>query len=284
VGSSDNQKNLNQNVQDPSMAKSGKKAGHHKKQRHSQHSPEPLNDDLLWGINTVQEALRHNSRSVSEILIQKGKAGSKLQDIIDMARQEKVRVRFVEQDRLGVPRSCRHQGVVARQTEASLVLLDELLEQALTGSGRILLLDSIQDPRNLGSILRSALAAGFQNIILTRERSAPLSGTVARTSAGAVSQLRICQVVNLADTLKLLKEKGFWIYGSVAERSGQSIYEADFSGRLGLVIGSEGKGIRPLVKKQCDHLVTIPMATDFDSLNASVAAALIMFEVVRQQQ
>ncbi len=241
-------------------------------------------DDLLWGVNTVQEALVKNPRSLSEIVIQKGKAGPKLQEIIDSARQAKVRVRFAEPERMGVPRGCRHQGVVARQTEASFVSLQELIELALAGSGRILILDSIQDPRNLGSILRSALAAGFSSVILTRERSAPLSGTVARTSAGAISHLQISQVVNLADTLKLLKEKGFWLYGTVADRAGESIYTTDFSGRIGLVIGSEGKGIRPLVKKQCDHLVTIPMSTDFDSLNASVAAALIMFEAVRQER
>ncbi|MCI5222151.1 MAG: 23S rRNA (guanosine(2251)-2'-O)-methyltransferase RlmB [Candidatus Electrothrix sp. AR4] len=246
-----------------------------------QHS-EKATDDLLWGINTVHEALSKNARSLSEVLIQKGKAGVKLQEIIELARQHKVRVRFVEQERMGVPRTCRHQGVVARQTEAILVPLEELLERAVAESGRILILDSIQDPRNLGSILRSSLAAGFRFVILTRERSAPLSGTVARTSAGAISHLHITQVVNLADTLKLLKEHGFWIYGSVVESTAQSIYSTDFSGQLGLVIGSEGKGIRPLVRKHCDQLVTIPMSTNFDSLNASVAAALIMFEAVRQ--
>ncbi|CAK8715954.1 23S rRNA (Guanosine2251-2'-O)-methyltransferase [Candidatus Electrothrix laxa] len=243
---------------------------------------EMTTDDLLWGTNTVLEALRRNARSLGELLVQKGKAGPKIQEIIDLAREHKVRVRFVEADRLPVPRNCRHQGVVARQTEAELLSLEELLEQAVAESGRILILDSIQDPRNLGSILRSALAAGFGSIILTRERSAPLSGTVARTSAGAISHLRIAQVVNLVTALESLKERGFWIYGSVAEPSVPSIYSTDFSGQLGLVIGGEGKGIRPLVRKHCDQLVTIPMSTDFDSLNASVAAALIMFEVVRQ--
>jgi 23S rRNA (guanosine2251-2'-O)-methyltransferase len=216
------------------------------------------------------------------VLIQKGKAGPKLQGIIDTARRAKVRVRFVEADRLGTPLGCRHQGVVARQTEASFASLAEITAQALAGNGRILILDSLQDPRNLGSILRSALAAGFRSVILTRERSAPLSGTVARTSAGAVSRLQICQIVNLADTLKQLKKKGFWIYGTVVDPNAASVFETDFSGNIGLVIGSEGKGIRPLVKKLCDHQVTIPMATDFDSLNASVAAALVMFEVSRQ--
>ncbi|MDU9047827.1 MAG: 23S rRNA (guanosine(2251)-2'-O)-methyltransferase RlmB [Candidatus Electrothrix sp. Rat3] len=243
--------------------------------------PEMTADDLLWGINTVLEALRRNARCLGELLVQKGKAGPKVQEIIDLARQHKVRVRFVEAEHLPVPRNCRHQGVVARQTEAELLSLEELLEQV--DFDRILILDSIQDPRNLGSILRSALAAGFRSIILTRERSAPLSGTVARTSAGAISHLRIAQVVNLVTTLELLKERGFWIYGSVAEPTAPSIYSTDFSGQLGLVIGSEGKGIRPLVRKHCDQLVTIPMSTDFDSLNASVAAALIMFEVVRKE-
>ena len=241
-------------------------------------------DDVLWGINTVQEALAVNPRSVTEVLIQKGKAGPRLQQIIDIARQAKVKVRFVDPERLGVPRSCKHQGIVAHRSEVACLPLDELLEQASVEAGHILILDSIQDPRNLGSILRSALAAGFRWIILTRERSAPLSGTVARTSAGALAHLRISRVVNLSDTLNILKEHGFWIYGTVADPAAESIYRTDFSGNIGLVIGSEGKGIRPLVQKQCDYLVTIPMSTDFNSLNASVAAALVMFEVVHRQQ
>ncbi len=241
----------------------------------------PPPGDLIWGVNAVREALDKAPRGLSDVLIQKGKAGPKLQELIDLARQKKIRVRFVAVDRLGVGRNCRHQGVVARQTEARLLSLEELLVGLDRGRARVLVLDSIQDPRNLGSILRSALAAGFRSIILTRERSAPLSGTVARTSAGAISHLDICQVANLAHALQQLKENGFWIYGTVANRDAESIYGVDFSEKTALVIGGEDKGIRPLVRKQCDHLVTIPMNTDFDSLNASVAAALVMFEVVR---
>jgi len=241
-------------------------------------------DDLLWGLNPVQEALVGNPRGLSEILIQKGKAGPRLQEIIDTARKAKIKIRFVDQERLALPRNCKHQGVVAHRSEVDCVSLDELLGQDSEGVDHILILDSIQDPRNLGSILRSALAAGFHRVILTRERSAPLSGTVARTSAGALSHLRIARIVNLSDTLKLIKEHGFWIYGTVVDQAAESIYRTDFSGKVGLVIGSEGKGIRPLVQKQCDHLITIPMSTDFDSLNASVAAALVMFEIVRPQK
>jgi len=258
------------------------RSAHRKHVEEVESSQEQESEDLLWGINAVHEALRKNARSLSELLVQKGKAGPKIQELIDLARERMVRVRFVEVDRLPVPRNCRHQGVAARQTEAEFLSLEELLEEASGDSARILILDSIQDPRNLGSILRSALAAGFRCVILTRDRSAPLSGTVARTSAGAVAHLRIAQVVNLVTALELLKESGFWIYGAVADSSVPSVYSTDFSGRLGLVIGGEGKGIRPLVRKHCDQLVTIPMSTDFDSLNASVAAALIMFEVVRQ--
>jgi len=149
---------------------------------------------------------------------------------------------------------------------------------------RLLILDSIQDPRNLGSILRSALAAGFRHVLLPRERSAPISGTVARTSAGALAHLRLYQAVNLVEALKKLKEKGFWIYGAVASRAAASLYETDFSGKVALVVGGEDKGIRPLIQKNCDRLITIPMQSGFDSLNVSVAAAVIMFEIVRPQQ
>lgn len=245
-------------------------------------------EDLLWGINTVGEALRRNGRGIEEVLIQQGKAGPRIQQIIDAARVAGVPVRFVDGNRMGGGRNCPHQGVVARQTEARLFSLEELLAEGDGGNRgadpRLLVLDSIQDPRNLGSILRSALAAGFASVIMTRDRSAPLTGTVARTSAGAVAHLRIAQVVNLAETLRRLKEHGFWIFGAVVDPDAVAVYSTDFSGPVCLVIGGEGKGIRPLVQKQCDHLITIPMQGSFNSLNASVAAAIIMFEIARRSR
>jgi 23S rRNA (guanosine2251-2'-O)-methyltransferase len=254
-----------------------KNTDHNKETHQEEHT-----DDLLWGINPVHEALV--AKSLSEILVQKGKGGARLQEIIELARINNVRLRFVEQNRMGVSMHCRHQGVVARRAETVFLSFTELLASLAESEpieARLLILDSIQDPRNLGSILRSALAAGFRHVILTRERSAPVSGTVARTSAGALAHLKLCQVVNLAETLKELQGQGFWMYGALPSSEAESIYETDFSGKVGLVIGSEGKGIRPLVKKSCDHLVTIPMQSGFDSLNVSVAAAIIMFEVIR---
>lgn len=246
----------------------------------------PAVDDLIWGINAVWETLSGSSGShISEVLVQAGKAGPRLQQIIEAARQQSITVRFVEPNRMRVPRDCRHQGVVARLSAAPLLDLDEMLAGLVVDGqqpARIIILDSIQDPHNLGSILRTALAAGFTRVIMTRERSVPLTGTVARTSAGAVAHLQICQVGNLADALETLKKYGLWIYGAVAESACQSIYTTDFSGPICLVIGSEGKGIRPLVRRHCDHLVTIPMPGAFNSLNASVAAAVIMFEIARR--
>jgi 23S rRNA (guanosine2251-2'-O)-methyltransferase len=243
--------------------------------------------NLLWGINAVREALMHNPRTVHEVLVQRGKAGPRYQEIIDIARAEHIKLRFVEANRLGIPAKNRHQGVAARQTATPLLTLTEILREVDDAAPdypqRLLVLDSIQDPHNLGAVFRSALAAGFNSIILTRERAAPLSGTIAKTSAGAVTRLQLCQVINLAETLKILKKKGYWIYGAVAESGARSLYATEFAEPLCLVVGSEGKGIRQLVRKQCDHLLTIPIRSDCDSLNVSVAAAVIMFEIDRRQ-
>lgn len=252
--------------------------------------PRPDAEDLLWGVHPVLEAMQHHPRRLSEILIQRGRAGTKYQEIIDLARAHSVRLRFVDADRLGVPGHCPHQGVVARQAAIQLLALPDLLASAQDAAEAknslplLLVLDSIQDPRNLGAILRSALAAGFTSVLLTRDRSAPLSGTVARTSAGAINQLQIGQVVNLAEALKEIRAQGYWVFGAVLDPAAISLYAADLRVPLCLVIGSEGKGIRPLVRKQCDQLITIPMEGDFDSLNVSVAAAIIMFEALRQQR
>lgn len=265
------------------------KSKKHNLPRRSNDNARPGNDpDVLWGINTVREVLETSPRKVNEILVQRGKTGAKYQEIIDKARAENIRLRFVEQNRIGLPANCNHQGVVARIASTELLTLDQLLDSLRRSEDnskqRLIVLDSIQDPHNLGAILRSALAAGFNAVILPRERSAPLSGTVAKTSSGALSRMQVCQVVNLSETLKILSEHGFWVYGAVAEKEAVSVYETNFTAPLCLVVGSEGKGIRPLVQKQCDFLVTIPIQGNFDSLNVSVAAAVIMFEIVRQQE
>ncbi len=240
--------------------------------------------EWVWGIHAVEEVMRQDAGKIHELVVRKGGTGRKVREIVSVARNMGIRVRFMDFDRLGWLKRYHHQGVAVRMRPVSLLPLDDLLAVAgAKGTNRVLVLDSIQDPRNLGSIFRSAVGAGFLHVVLPRERVAPVSRLAASASAGAVFHLKLYQAVNLRNTLTALRKAGFWIFGGVADPEAIPIYEADLTGPVCLVVGSEGKGIRPLVRRACDQLVTIPMQQGFDSLNVSVAAALLMFEVVRQQ-
>ena len=252
--------------------------------------PEPEKEsgyELLWGVHPVLEMLRDNPQGVSEITIHRSKSGPRIQEIIDLARGAQIKLRFDTprgKDRAGDSDGVGRQGVIARVLPFVLLSLDDLIERlrSVGGTPLLLALDTIQDPHNLGAIIRTALAAGVHGVIITRDRSAPLTGTVAKASAGAVAHLDICRVTNLATSLKRLKKEGIWIFGTVKDGP-LTIHRAEFSRPLCLVVGGEGKGIRPLVREQCDYLVTIPMQGGLDSLNSSVAAAVALFEIVRQR-
>ena len=263
--------------------------------RHSKEMENPgekrirLSEDLLWGIHPVLESLEKEPDRFTEIVLQKDKKGGKVEEIVEMARRHNIKLTFTESLRLTGEGSSqvRHQGVVARISETPLVdfaiLLAKMQEKIARGERvRLMICDCLQDPHNLGAIIRSALAAGAGGVIVTRERSAPLGGTAAKASAGAMAHLDICQVTNLVAALKDLKKAGFWIFGAVKEREAQSLYATDLTVPACLVVGSEGKGIRPLVRKECDVLISIPMTGTLDSLNSSVAAAVILFEAMRQ--
>ena len=248
-----------------------------------------LSEDLLWGIHPVFEALAKETGRFTDITVQKDKKGGKFEEIIEMARQQKIKIIFVESIRIvgDGASQVRHQGVVARISETDFIALEDLIEKVEKkikngGIPRLIVCDSLQDPHNLGAIIRSALASGADGVVVTRERSAPIGGTAAKSSAGAVSHIDICQVTNLVNALKLFKKAGVWVFGAVKDADSQSLYETDLSLPACLVVGSEGKGIRPLVKKECDVLVSIPMVGTLDSLNSSVAAAVILFEAMRQ--
>ncbi|MDH5297721.1 MAG: 23S rRNA (guanosine(2251)-2'-O)-methyltransferase RlmB [Desulfobulbaceae bacterium] len=243
-------------------------------------------DQLIWGIHAVLEQLHSQPRQVRDITVQQGKGSVKLQEIIDLARQHNLRLRF--EPRLKPPSELgpiNHQGVIARVQSVPTVVLEDLLAGLADRQDPpvLLALDSIQDPHNLGAIIRSAVAAGVAGILLPKDRSAPLSGTVAKVAVGALAHLPICMITNLATALQQLKENGFWIYGTAGEAA-HSIYQTDFAGKVCLVVGGEGKGMRPLVREQCDHLVAIPMHGPVESLNASVATAVVLFEMVRQRE
>jgi len=248
-----------------------------------------LSDDLLWGIHPVYEGLVKEPEKFSEIFLQKEKRGDKIEELIGLARKAGVKIDFVDTLKLTGDGSdqVRHQGVVARKSVTSLLPFDDFLEKlrqrnAEGKSCRIIALDSLQDPHNVGAIIRSALASGAAGVLVTRERSAPLGGTAAKSSAGAMSHIDICQVTNLVNALNALKTAGFWIFGAVKDADAVSLYDTDLSVPACLVVGSEGKGIRPLVKKECDILVSIPMEGSLDSLNSSVAAGVLLFETMRQ--
>lgn len=248
-----------------------------------------LSEDLLWGVHPVYEALQHEPNRFTEIILQQDKRGEKIEEIIRLARNNRIKIHFTGGVKLTGEGSSqiRHQGVVAKISEVSLVqfeeLVDTLKERIDNGrSCRLIVLDTLQDPHNVGAIIRSALASGAAAVLTTRERSAPLGGTAAKSSAGAMSHIDICQVTNLVSALGELKKIGFWVYGAVKDDDAVSLYETDLSAPACLVVGSEGKGIRPLVKKQCDVLISIPMEGNLDSLNSSVAAGVILFEALRQ--
>lgn len=248
-----------------------------------------FSDDLLWGVHPVLECLQQHPGRLSEIFLQKERHGDKLEQLVTRAREEGVRLHFVDSLKLTGEGSAqvRHQGVVARSTEAGLVdfsqFVSRLAKEIEEGKPcRLVVLDSLQDPHNVGAIIRSALASGAAGVLTTRERSAPLGGTAAKASAGAMAHIDICQVTNLVAALKELKKVGFWVFGAVKDDNARSLYQTDLTVPVCLVVGSEGKGIRPLVKKECDMLLSIPMSGGLDSLNSSVAAGVFLFEAMRQ--
>jgi len=238
---------------------------------------------LIWGIHPILETLRHHPELVLEIITQDRLPSPKQQKIADLAKE--LGLPLHHQPQLPLPpgeQNLNHQGIVARLRGFPAYELPDLLSGDDRGTPTLVALDSIQDPHNLGAIIRSAAAAGAYGVIIPKDRSAPLEGTAAKVAAGTMNLVRICLVTNLVDALLELKEAGYWIFGAEGA-SGTSIYQTDLSGKVCLVIGSEGKGLRPLVRKQCDFLISIPMSAQVESLNASVAAGVMLFEIARQK-
>ena len=241
--------------------------------------------DYLYGINPVREALDGHGRQPLELLAASGERSARLEELIVLAKSQRLTITI--RDRRDLDRLAghsHHQGVLLRLEPFSYADLGELLD-AWRSSGRTalyLLLDGITDPHNLGAILRSAEVAGCHGVILAKDRSCPVTPVVEKTAAGALSHLPLCQVVNLSRAIEEMKKAGIWCYGLAGEDGSQGLYATDLTGNLALVVGSEGKGLRPNIRKHCDGLLAIPMRGKVNSLNASVAAAVALFEVVRQ--
>ncbi|MCP4714577.1 MAG: 23S rRNA (guanosine(2251)-2'-O)-methyltransferase RlmB [Deltaproteobacteria bacterium] len=241
---------------------------------------------FIYGIHPVLEALRRRPHDFRRIVIARERSGDDAREIAARARKGGITV--ARDSMAGIDKLCRsehHQGVAA---EVAAFPLEEC-SQVIAGSRKLeqpvffLVLDTIQDPHNFGALIRSAVCCGVQAVIFPKDRAATLTGTVAKASAGAIEHITLCRVVNIAATLELLKKEGVWIVGTDAA-GGQSIYDFDFKLDMALVIGSEGKGIRPLVRKKCDFSLAVPMQGSFNSLNASAAGAVVLFEAMRQRQ
>jgi len=240
-------------------------------------------DTLIWGIHPILETLKTQPTLITEIFTQERTGSGRLQEIVNLAASHGIPVsRTSRLPSPAGPEPVNHQGVMARLKSLPACELPDLIDVPENSEPTLVALDSIQDPHNLGAIIRSAAGAGATGVIIPKDRSAPLTGAVAKVAAGALNRIRICRVTNLADSLMQLKDAGFWIFGAEGG-SGQSLFQADLRGKVCLVIGSEGKGLRPLVRKHCDFLLDIPLAAGVESLNAAVAAGVILFEIARQK-
>jgi 23S rRNA (guanosine2251-2'-O)-methyltransferase len=236
----------------------------------------------LSGIHAVHEALVAG-RALERILIARGRHGDRLEEIVRLARDRGVPVRFEDRslvDRLAETRD--HQGVIAMTASQAAAQLEDLLS-AVQRPGLLVLLDGIEDPHNLGAIIRSALAAGAGGVIIPERRSAGLTETVARASAGAIAHLPVARVKNLVRAMELMKEAGYWLIG-LDETAEQEYSSADYTGSVGIVLGGEGQGLHQLTRKHCDFFVGIPTSGPVRSLNVSVAAGVVLFEAVRQRR
>ena len=245
-----------------------------------------MHRDKIIGINPVTEALR-SGRPIQRLLVaEQRKTDRDVQAILRLAKSNGVEVRMTTRDALNreVPQAA-HQGVVAFASAREYAELDDILQlPAQKGQTPLfLVLDGVEDPRNLGAILRTAEAAGVHGVIIPERRAVGLTETVAKAAAGALEYVPVVKVVNITNTIEELKKAGVWVVG--AEAGGERAYwDADFVRPTALVLGGEGKGVRKLVKERCDYLVSLPLMGNINSLNVSVAAGALLYEVLRQRR
>ena len=241
-------------------------------------------EDRVYGRNPVLALLRSGGRRADEIAVLAGGRGP-LGEVVALARRAGVKVSFRTRDQLtAMAGSAEHQGVVARVSSAEYIDVDDLLAEPVEGGQPpfYLVLDQIQDPRNLGAILRTAEAFGVRGVVIPKHHAVGLTDAAARTAMGAVERVPGARATNLVSALERIKESGIWVYGASASE-GVAPWSADLRGPVCLVLGSEGEGLRPLVARACDAMLMIPMAGVADSLNVAAATAVLCYEVARQR-
>jgi 23S rRNA (guanosine2251-2'-O)-methyltransferase len=238
--------------------------------------------EILYGLHPVEEALRSGSRRFDHVVVARERQDQRLQKIVDLCRERGVRVRSESRERLTlVARNPGHQGVAAFVRERAMLDVEDLL--APNTPALLLALDGVEDPQNLGALLRTADGAGVTGVLLTERRSAPLSAVALKASAGAAEHVRIARVVNLVRALEQVKAANIWCVG-LDERGTMDYTEYDYTTPCMLVLGREGAGLHDLVRRTCDHLLRIPMAGKVASLNVSAAGAVVLYEAYRQRR
>ena len=242
-----------------------------------------VSENHIEGRNAVLEAFR-SGKTIDKLYVLDGCQDGPVRSITREARKHDTIINYVTKDRLDqISETGKHQGVIAVSAAYDYAEVEDILALAEKKGEPpfILILDGIEDPHNLGAIIRTANQAGAHGVIIPKRRAVGLTPTVARTSAGAINYVPVAKVTNLSNTMKELKERGMWFV--CADMDGTLMYDMDLTGPIGLVIGNEGDGVSPLVKKNCDMVASIPMKGDIDSLNASVAAGVLSYEIVRQR-
>ncbi|MEA1935815.1 MAG: 23S rRNA (guanosine(2251)-2'-O)-methyltransferase RlmB [Thermodesulfobacteriota bacterium] len=240
---------------------------------------------VIYGVKPVMEALRSDSSKIKKIVVASGRRGENVRNILKLAEQNKIETEFEEKKYLEkLAGGNFHQGIVCLCDEYSYASADKVINNCCETlkNSLILILDGITDPQNLGSLIRTAHCCGVNGVIVPENRAASVTPAVMKVSAGAAHHIPIVKVVNISNTIDYLKEKGFWIYGADA-KLGQDVHSFDYGGHIALVMGSEEKGIRPLVRRKCDFFVSIPIWGEIDSLNVSVAAGIILYEITRKR-
>lgn len=247
-------------------------------------SQEKINEFTIEGRNAVIEAFR-SGRSIDRLYVQEGCQDGPVLTILREAKKRGTLVKFVDKERLNhMSGTGRHQGVIAAAAAYEYAQVEDILQAAKERGEApfIILLDNMEDPHNLGAIIRTANLAGAHGVIIPKNRAVGLTATVARTSAGALNYTPVARVTNLAKTIEELKKEGLWFV--CADMGGTVMYDLDLKGPIGLVIGGEGDGVGRLVREKCDMTAAVPMKGNIDSLNASVAAGVLAYEIVRQRR
>ena len=242
-----------------------------------------INENIIEGRNAVLEAFR-SGKPIDKLFVLDGCQDGPIRTIVREAKKHDTILQFVTKERLSqISETGRHQGVIAYAAAYEYADVEDMLRLAESKGEDpfLILLDNIEDPHNLGAIIRTANLAGAHGVIIPKRRAVGLTATVAKTSAGALNYTPVAKVTNLAKTMESLKEKGLWFV--CADMGGEEMYDLNLTGPIGLVIGNEGEGVSRLVKETCDFTARIPMNGDIDSLNASVAAGVLAYEIVRQR-